>query len=52
MAFPVVKRIIEGLKHNSRIKEIQAAGSLRRMKETIGDIDILASGTKGADIVK
>ena len=52
MAFPVVKRIIEGLKHNSQIKEIQAAGSLRRMKETIGDIDILASGTAGADIVK
>ena len=52
MAFPVVKRIVEGLKHNSQIKEIQAAGSLRRMKETIGDIDILASGTAGADIVK
>jgi len=52
MAFPVVKRIIEGLKHNSQIKEIQAAGSLRRMKETVGDIDILASGTAGADIVK
>ena len=52
MAFPVVKRIIEVLKHNPQIKEIQAAGSLRRMKETIGDIDILASGTAGADIVK
>ncbi len=52
MAFPVVKRIIEGLKHNSQIKEIQAAGSLRRMKETIGDIDILASGADCADIVK
>jgi len=52
MAFPVVKRIIEVLKHNPQIKEIQAAGSLRRMKETIGDIDILASGTACADIVK
>ncbi|HHT9146017.1 MAG: DNA polymerase/3'-5' exonuclease PolX [Candidatus Brocadiaceae bacterium] len=52
MAYPVVKRIIEGLKHNPQIKEIQAAGSLRRMKETIGDIDILASGTGGADVVK
>ena len=52
MAFPVVKRIIEVLKHNPQIKEIQAAGSLRRMKETIGDIDILASGAAGTDIVK
>ena len=52
MAYPVVKRIIEGLRHNPRIKNIQAAGSLRRMKETVGDIDILVSGTAGADIVK
>ena len=52
MAYPVVKRIIEGLQHNPRIKQIQAAGSLRRMKETVGDIDILASGTNGPDIVK
>ena len=52
MAYPVVKRIIEGLKHNPKIKDIQAAGSLRRMKETVGDIDILVSGSDGADIVK
>lgn len=35
MAYPVVKRIIEGLRHNPRIMDIQAAGSLRRMKETV-----------------
>ncbi len=52
MAYPVVKRIIEGLRHNPRITDIQAAGSLRRMKETVGDIDILVSGTEGAEIVK
>jgi DNA polymerase (family 10) len=52
MAYPVVKRIIEGLRHNSQVKDIQAAGSLRRMKETVGDIDILVSGTEGAEIVK
>lgn len=52
MAFPVVKRIIEGLRLNPQIVDIQAAGSLRRMKETIGDIDILASCANGTDIVK
>lgn len=52
MAYPVVKRIIEGLQHNPMIKEIQAAGSLRRMKETVGDIDILVSGTEGTEIIK
>lgn len=52
MAFPVVKRIVEELSRNRRIKNIQAAGSLRRMKETVGDIDILATGSDGASIVK
>lgn len=52
MAYPVVKKIIEGLRHNSLIKDIQAAGSLRRMKETVGDIDILVSGTEGKEIIK
>lgn len=52
MAFPVVKRIIEELSGNRQIKNIQAAGSLRRMKETVGDIDILATGSDGAGIVK
>ncbi|MEP9410665.1 MAG: DNA polymerase/3'-5' exonuclease PolX [Candidatus Brocadia sp.] len=52
MAYPVVKKIIEGLRHNSLIRDIQAAGSLRRMKETVGDIDILVSGTEGTEIIK
>lgn len=52
MAYPIVKRIITGLQHNPQIADIQAAGSLRRMKETVGDIDILVSGANGADIVK
>lgn len=52
MAYPVVKKMIEGLRHNPLIKDIQAAGSLRRMKETIGDIDILVSGTEGTEIIR
>jgi DNA polymerase (family X) len=52
MAYPVVKRIIAGLRNNPEVKDIQAAGSLRRMKETVGDIDILVSGTNGASIVE
>ena len=52
IAYPIVKRIIAELRHNAQIKDVQAAGSLRRMKETVGDIDILVSGAKGADIVK
>ncbi len=44
--YPVAKesaeRIVEYLKKNTDIKKIEIAGSLRRKKEVIGDIDILA----------
>lgn len=35
--------IIEELKKHQCVFEVDAAGSLRRMKETVGDIDILAA---------
>jgi len=43
-AFPVAKRIVETLREKTGSKKIEWAGSLRRMKENIGDIDILATG--------
>ncbi|HDI23733.1 MAG TPA: DNA polymerase III, partial [Thermoplasmatales archaeon] len=36
-------RLVEYLKKNKDVLSISIAGSLRRMKETIGDIDILVS---------
>jgi DNA polymerase (family 10) len=44
MAFPAAKRIVETLRERTGSKKIELAGSLRRMKENIGDIDILATG--------
>lgn len=44
-------RIIAYLKKNAAVSDIEAAGSLRRWKETIGDIDILATGKDGAAII-
>ncbi len=44
LAFPVAKQIVETLRHKTGSKKIEWAGSLRRMKENIGDIDILATG--------
>jgi DNA polymerase (family 10) len=43
-AFPVAKRIVETLRQKTGSKKIEWAGSLRRMRENIGDIDILATG--------
>jgi DNA polymerase (family 10) len=44
VAIFIVDRIIEQLKEHSAVKRISVAGSTRRMKETVGDIDILATG--------
>ncbi len=40
---PVVKEIINSLKSLKEIKNISEAGSVRRRKETIGDVDILTT---------
>jgi len=39
--FPTVKEIYEKLKNLKEVEEISTAGSVRRMKETIGDVDFL-----------
>lgn len=46
IAKKICDKIIEKLKTLKEIKEISPAGSLRRKKSTIGDIDILISSTK------
>lgn len=51
MAFPVAKRIVEALREKTGLKKIEWAGSLRRMKESIGDIDILATGPNREKII-
>ncbi|MEW6069073.1 MAG: DNA polymerase/3'-5' exonuclease PolX [Candidatus Thermoplasmatota archaeon] len=45
-AYPIAIEIIERLKAGGNIEKIEPAGSLRRMKETIGDIDILVVSDK------
>lgn len=52
MAFPVAKRIIEALREKTGSNKIEWAGSLRRMRENIGDIDILATGTDHQKIIQ
>jgi DNA polymerase (family 10) len=51
-AWPVVQEIIGKLRAAAKVKQITPAGSLRRMKETIGDIDILATGADGREIIQ
>lgn len=51
-ALPATEQIIEELKATTGIELISYAGSLRRMKETVGDIDILASSENGKAIIE
>ncbi len=44
LAEEVASSVVEYLKSNAPVKNISPAGSLRRWKETIGDIDILVTG--------
>ncbi|MCK4496102.1 MAG: DNA polymerase/3'-5' exonuclease PolX [Candidatus Aminicenantes bacterium] len=47
----IVEEVIDYLKETPHIGRISPAGSLRRMRETVGDIDILATGKDGAKII-
>ncbi len=50
IALPIVNGIIDYLKND--VEKISECGSLRRMKETIGDIDILTAGENHQEIIK
>lgn len=45
-ALVAAEEMIEGLRRAKAAKRISYAGSLRRMRSTIGDIDLLAAGPK------
>jgi len=50
-ALEIAETVVQYLKKSKYVKNIAPSGSLRRMKETIGDIDILVSGKNGKKIV-
>ncbi|MEM7819789.1 MAG: DNA polymerase/3'-5' exonuclease PolX [Candidatus Aenigmatarchaeota archaeon] len=50
-ALPIADEIENRLKRLKEIKKISVAGSLRRMKETIGDLDILIVSTNPSKVM-
>jgi DNA polymerase (family X) len=48
IAMPVAERVVEAMKRVKGVSRVEFAGSLRRGKETIGDIDILATASDPA----
>ena len=51
-ALPIAERIVAHLSKIKQVKEIAYAGSLRRGRETIGDIDILVATTDPAAVAE
>ena len=49
--YPLVKQIEERLQHITGVKNAAAAGSIRRMKETIGDIDYLVAASDSERVI-
>jgi DNA polymerase (family 10) len=49
---PVVESLTRYLKNNQAVKEIECAGSFRRRKETVGDLDILVSAKENKTVIE
>ncbi|ALP53894.1 DNA polymerase III [Candidatus Tenderia electrophaga] len=51
VAQEVASALIKYLKRSQGVKQITVAGSYRRRKETVGDLDILVSAKKGSTVM-
>jgi len=50
-ALPKARKILEELKELTGVSNVSEAGSLRRRKETIGDMDILVSSSNAKEVI-
>lgn len=51
VALPIARNIVNELRGLKEVKKINVAGSLARMEETIGDIDLLVVSSNGKKVV-
>jgi DNA polymerase (family 10) len=50
-ALPIVEEIIAALRNIPGVKNLTAAGSLRRFQETVGDIDVMGTGDEPKEVI-
>lgn len=50
-ALPLAEKLVAGLKALPGVEDAACAGSIRRMKETVGDIDVLVSAEDGPAVM-
>lgn len=51
-ALPVVEEILDGLRPLPGVKNLIAAGSLRRFRETVGDIDLMGTADNPEEVIR
>ncbi|MBI4379861.1 MAG: DNA polymerase/3'-5' exonuclease PolX [candidate division NC10 bacterium] len=51
-ALPLAREIVQALEKLPQVKKISMAGSLRRMRETVRDFDLLITSTKPAKVME
>jgi DNA polymerase (family 10) len=50
-AMPYIEDILEQLKEVPGVRKVESAGSVRRMQETVGDLDILVISSKPSEVM-
>ncbi|MCL5961341.1 MAG: helix-hairpin-helix domain-containing protein, partial [Chloroflexi bacterium] len=50
-ALPLAEEIVDALKTCAAVERVEPAGSIRRRRETIGDVDILASSERADEVI-
>ncbi|MDZ7844918.1 MAG: DNA polymerase/3'-5' exonuclease PolX [Anaerolineales bacterium] len=51
-AFPLAQRLLSFLREQPGVEDAQTGGSVRRMRETVGDLDILASAGDSQKVIE
>ena len=50
-AIPLAERVTDHLREHEAVEQVDTAGSLRRWRATIGDVDLLVASTEGETVV-
>lgn len=52
MVAPIARELVGYLRDEPGVKRVEAAGSCRRARETVGDLDILVTGAPGCRVMR
>ncbi|NIM21713.1 MAG: PHP domain-containing protein, partial [Candidatus Latescibacteria bacterium] len=52
VALPIAENLLDELRKHPKVKAADTAGSLRRMRETVGDIDLLVSTDDPEEVIQ